>query len=63
MSTLYGIDVSYANGTLNWADIANSGQVDFAILRAGYGQNNADAQILANVVGCTVNNIPFGIYW
>ena len=61
--TLYGIDVSYANGALNWADIANSGQVDFAILRAGYGRNNLDAQFLNNAIGCFTNNIPFGIYW
>lgn len=63
MATLYGIDVSYANGTLDWEAIKETGEVDFAILRAGYGQNNLDAQFNANVTGCEDNQIPYGIYW
>lgn len=63
MATLRGIDVSYANGVLDWAAIKLTGEVDFAILRAGYGQNNLDAQFNRNVQGCVAQSIPFGIYW
>ena len=63
MAVLHGIDVSYANGALDWEAIKLTGEVDFAILRAGYGQNNLDAQFLSNVQGCVDYSIPFGIYW
>lgn len=63
MATLYGIDVSTHNGTLNWSALKASGAVDFAILRAGYGQNHLDAQFNNNVLGCLTENIPYGIYW
>lgn len=58
---LKGIDVSYHNGVINWGKV--KGNIDFAIIRAGYGKNNIDKQAKANVQGCEKNGIPFGLYW
>ena len=37
---LQGIDVSYYQGNINWSAVASSGDVDFAIIRTGYGGEN-----------------------
>ena len=58
-----GIDVSYAQGEIDWETVKNSGLADFAMIRAGYGQGNADEQWLRNVQECTRLDIPFGVYW
>lgn len=58
-----GIDVSYANGILDWTKI--KGNIDFAILRCGFGgdyTNQDDVQFLNNVKGCEENSIPYGVY-
>jgi len=56
-----GIDVSKHNGRIDWSKL--KGKIDFAIIRAGYGNNNIDAQLHNNVVGCKENGIAFGLYW
>ena len=59
-----GIDVSYHNGTIDWAKVKASG-VDYVIIRCGYGMDQRDqddTQWLNNVRGCLNNNIPFGVY-
>lgn len=56
-----GPDLSYASGTVNYKEIA--GNIDFAILRAGYGQNNTDQYFQRHADGCKANQIPIGIYW
>lgn len=56
-----GIDVSKHNGKINW--YALRGKIDFAIIRAGYGNNNIDAQLENNVRGCEENGIAYGFYW
>ena len=56
-----GIDVSKWQGEINW-NLAKH-DIDFAILRAGYGQNNIDEQFIRNANECTRLNIPFGVYW
>lgn len=58
-----GIDVSYANGTVDWNRAKQ--QIDFAILRCGFGMDIAsqdDAQFRRNVEECIRLNIPFGVY-
>ena len=58
-----GIDVSYANGKIDWAKVR--GKADFAILRCGFGgnyKNQDDVQFFNNVDGCRENSIPFGVY-
>lgn len=59
-----GIDVSSNNGTIDWNAVKADG-VDFAIIRCGYGMNQADqddSQWLANVTGCEAAGIPYGVY-
>lgn len=58
-----GIDVSYANGKIDWSKV--KGTADFAILRCGFGgdyKNQDDVQFFNNVKGCQENAIPFGVY-
>ena len=58
-----GIDVSYANGKIDWTKV--KGNADFAILRCGFGgnfENQDDVQFFNNVKGCQENSIPFGVY-
>ena len=58
-----GIDVSSHQGIINWSNV--KGQIDFAIIRLGYGDNIAsqdDKQFRNNVNGCIANNLPFGVY-
>ncbi len=62
--TLKGIDVSYWQGTINWAKVKKAG-VDFAIIRCGYGSNsssNDDTKFAANVRACEKYGIPYGVY-
>ena len=58
-----GIDVSYANGRIDWSKI--KGKADFAVLRCGFGgdyTSQDDVQFFSNVKGCQDNSIPFGVY-
>lgn len=58
-----GIDVSYANGRINWSGMKN--KIDFAIIRCGFGgdfTSQDDVQFFNNVKGCKENGIPFGVY-
>lgn len=57
----YGVDVSYAQGKIDWSKV----KVDFAIIRAGFGRETSqeDSQFKNNYVGCKMNNIPVGVYW
>ena len=57
-----GIDVSFWQGELDWAKLKADG-VEFAMLRAGYGQSNVDKQFHRNAQECTRLGIPFGVYW
>lgn len=56
-----GIDVSYFQETINW-DLVKP-NIDFAMIRAGYGKNNIDIQASRNVSECQRLNIPWGLYW
>lgn len=60
-----GIDVSYAQGKIDWDKVKASGKVDFAILRAGYGKESSqvDDQFERNYSECKRLNIPCGAYW
>lgn len=57
-----GIDVSKHNGLIDWARVKESG-IDFAIIRAGFGQNNIDPMAERNLQGAISNGIHVGIYW
>ena len=59
-----GIDVSYAQGNINWSHVKADG-VKFALIRAGYGKelSQKDSQFENNYAGCKSNGIPCGAYW
>lgn len=58
---LKGIDVSSHQGEIDWSKV----NVDFAILRAGYGKtaSQKDTAFEQNYTGCKKNSIPIGCYW
>lgn len=58
---LRGIDVSEFQGEINWGNLKY--KIDFAILRAGYGNNNLDKQFIRNITECNRLEIPCGVYW
>ena len=63
MSTIHkGIDVSKWQGVIDW-EKAKADGVEFAILRAGYGQTGVDEYFERNAQECTRLGIPFGVYW
>ena len=56
---LKGIDVSNANGRVDWDKLKS--KINFAILRCGYGSDKADQddkQWLRNVAECNRLGIP-----
>ena len=62
MSTLFGIDTSYAN-VVDWDKVAD--QIDFAILQCGYGQDRTsqdDKRFRQSAEACERLGIPYGIY-
>lgn len=60
-----GIDVSYAQGDIDWKAVKKSGKVDFVILRAGYGReaSQCDEMFERNYKGCKAVGLPVGVYW
>ena len=53
-----GIDVSKHQGNIDWSKV----HVDFAIIRAGYGDKKDDTMD-GFVKDCKANGIDFGFYW
>ena len=59
-----GIDVSYANLSIDWSEVKKSG-IEFAILRSTFGsesESQIDSRYYQNATGCVKNNIPFATY-
>ena len=60
---LKGVDVSYANGSIDWNRAKSS--IDFAIIRSSFGSDlpsQIDNFFFQNVAGCEKNGIPYGLY-
>ena len=55
------IDVSSHQKEIDWTKV--KGNVDGAILRAGYGKNNKDTFFARNAAECNRLGIPCGAYW
>ena len=58
-----GIDVSYANGNIDWQKAVN--EIDFAVIRSSFGSempSQVDACFRQNAQGCVSSGIPFGTY-
>lgn len=58
-----GVDVSRHQGIIDWDKFLEDEHSDFAIIRAGFGKNNIDAQAMRNVAECERLGIPYGLYW
>ncbi|HRR76638.1 MAG TPA: glycoside hydrolase family 25 protein [Ruminococcus sp.] len=62
-----GIDVSYAQGKIDWKAVKESG-VDYAIIRAGYGYakkypNQIDTTFKYNIENAQAVGMDVGVYW
>ncbi len=60
--SIQGIDVSEFQGRINW-DAVKAADVQFAMIRAGYGAGSVDVQFRRNAQECGRVGIPAGIYW
>ena len=61
---LKGIDISYHNGEIDFSKVKS--QVDFIIMRSGYGKKTTDSKEVKFDVyyeEAKKNNIPIGTYW
>ena len=66
-TSLQGIDVSYAQGEIDWAAVRNDG-IEFAMIRTGYrgyetGLLHEDTRFRANMDGAVQNGLQVGVYW
>jgi len=59
--TLFGIDVSKWQGTIDWAKVKAAG-VKYAFIRVSDGITTIDGQFPANWAGAAANGIPRGVY-
>lgn len=59
---LKGIDVSQWQGNIDWQKV-KSADIQFAMLRAGYGRNSLDTKFHRNAQGAIAAGIPIGLYW
>lgn len=62
---LHGIDVSVHNGSIKWFQAITTGKVEFAILRAGFGNTatQKDRRFEENYANATSAGVPLGAYW
>lgn len=60
-----GIDVSEWQGDIDWETVKNSGEVDYAIIRAGYGKHaeQEDKKFDYNITTAQSLGIDCGAYW
>ncbi len=60
-----GIDVSEWQGDIDWNAVKNSGEVDYAIIRAGYGKyvEQEDKYFDYNITTAQSLDIDCGAYW
>ena len=66
-TSMQGIDVSYAQGEIDWQAVRNDG-IEFAMIRTGYrgyetGYLHEDTQFRTNMDGAAQNGIKTGVYW
>lgn len=64
----YGIDVSMHNGTIDWNQVARSGEAEYAIIRAGYrgsetGRLATDGKFKENIQGALDAGLKVGVYF
>lgn len=62
----HGIDISKWQGAVDWQKLAaqhRAGQLDFVILRAGYGGGTVDPRFEEYYAAAAAAGIPAGAYW
>ena len=57
-----GIDISKHNGNIDFRKVKNGG-IDFAMIRAGFGNSTVDTYFHQNIKGAKANGIKCGVYW
>jgi GH25 family lysozyme M1 (1,4-beta-N-acetylmuramidase) len=57
-----GADISKHNGDINWDKVDNK-ELNFVIIRAGYGFSTVDVQFYRNIEGAIKAGVDVGIYW
>lgn len=57
-----GIDVSSHQGKIDWDAVKASG-IDFAIIRAGYGNSTVDKCFVYNITEALKVGLKVGVYW
>ena len=62
MANIKGIDVSKHNGYIDWEKV-KSDDVQFVIIRAGFGSSNVDERFHEYIKGAIKENIDVGVYW
>ena len=60
--SIKGLDVSRFQGEVDWERVKAAGY-QFAMLRAGYGDNTVDEQFRRNASECNRIDLPVGAYW
>lgn len=60
--SIHGIDVSGFQGSIDWEAVRAS-QIQFAMIRAGYGEGTVDQEFRRNASQCNQVGLPFGVYW
>lgn len=60
--SLQGVDVSYAQGTIDWGLVKQGCKVDFVFAKASEGLHTDDDFFVRNHDMCKVHGIPFGAY-
>ena len=61
-SSILGIDISKWNGDIDWKAIKKA-NIDFVIIRAGYGTGYVDPYFKINIENAIKNDLMIGIYW
>lgn len=57
-----GIDVSHYQGSINWREVARSGEVAYVYLKATEGSNLVDNTFRTNLSGCRREGLRVGAY-
>ena len=60
--SIHGIDVSRFQGSIDW-EAVRAGGIQFAMIRAGYGEGTVDQEFRRNASQCNQAGLPFGVYW
>lgn len=61
-SYILGLDISKWNGDIDWKSVKKA-NIQFVIIRAGYGTNYVDPFFKKNIEAAIDNGIIIGVYW